>query len=166
VGVYSGTSLADTSNGLLQSDSGVHTDLDFVAGADGLYPFHIIFEQGVGAAYLVLSSVDLGNTNNLTLVGAPGGVPAYYPFVCMSSGSGATGSYTVDAAANAGHVLATTSVLCDGTSAALNQSVTGGTLTVPLSGQAKFYRLQGPRATKFTRIVKNGSNVVITYQAQ
>ncbi len=165
VAVYSGASLADTSNPLVSNDGVTHADFDFVVGADGLYPFHIVFEQGGGDAYLVLSSVNLINTNH-TLIGAPGGVAAYYPFVCMSSTAGAVGPYTVDATANAGHTLATANVLCDGSGTALNQSLTGGTITIPASTTAKFYRLQGPRATQFTKIVNNGSNIVITYQAK
>ena len=48
---------------------------------------------------------------------------------------------------------------------ALNQKVTGGTLTVPISGPTKFYRLDGPRATRITGIKKSGSNWVIPYLA-
>lgn len=78
----------------------------------------------------------------------------------------AAGPYTVDAAANAGNVLTTAGVDCDGlpTSAAYNLKVTGGTLTVPISGPARFYRLDGPRATRITDITKSGSSVVITYE--
>jgi hypothetical protein len=164
VGVYSGANLADTSLALIHNDGVTHADFDFAVGADGLYPLHIIYEQGGGSAYLILSSVNL-NDNSHTLVGAPGGVAAYYPLVCKSSAS-LTGPYTVDPAANAGNTLTTTGVLCDGTGTALNQSLTGGTLTVPISGSAKFYRLDGPRAMKLTKIAKSGANVVITYQAQ
>ena len=164
VGVYTGANLADTSIILVQKDGVTHADFDVVAAADGLYPIHIIFEQGGGDAYLVLSSVDLSD-NSHTLVNAPGGGAAYYPLVCKSAISVA-GPYTVDATANAGNVLRTADVLCDGSGDALNQTVTGGTLTVPVSSAAKFYRLDGPRPSKITNITKSGSNVVITYQAQ
>jgi hypothetical protein len=163
VGIYSGTNLMDTSIVLVQTTGVTHAPFDFIVEADGLYPFHIIYEQGGGSAYLVLHSVNLSD-NSQTLVNAPGGVSAFYPLVCKSSTSVA-GPYTVDAAANAGNALTTASVLCDGSGAALNLAVTGGTLTVPISGPAKFYRLDGPRATQITSITKSGSNVVITYQA-
>jgi hypothetical protein len=166
VGIYSGANLADTSNVVLDTTSiGVaHTSFDFLVPADGLYPFHIIYEEGGGQAYLVLHSVNLAD-NTQTLLNAPGGVNAFYPLVCKSAAS-AAGPYTVDAAANAGNVLTTAGVDCDGlpTSAAYNLKVTGGTLTVPISGPARFYRLDGPRATRITGITKSGSSVVITYE--
>jgi len=107
------------------------------------------------------------NDNSQTLLNAPGGVNAFYPLVCKSSTS-VTGPYTADAAANAGNHLNTTSVGCDpgGSGPIPNLTVTGGTLTIPVSGPAKFYRLDGPRSTKITSIKQVGSNVVITYQAQ
>jgi hypothetical protein len=165
VGIYSGTNLRDTSIVLLQNDGVTHSAFDFVVEADGLYPLHIIYEQGEGSAYLVLNSVNLSDDSQ-TLVNAAGGVNAFYPLICKSSSSVA-GPYTVDPAANAGNVLATTGVDCDGlsTSEPLNQKVTGGTLTVPISASAMFYRLDGPRATWITSITQSGTNVVITYQA-
>jgi hypothetical protein len=42
--------------------------------------------------------------------------------------------------------------------------VTGGTFTVPISGTARFYYLDGPRKTRITHISKGTSDVVITYQ--
>jgi hypothetical protein len=163
VGVYSGTNLTDRSTVLLENNGVTHKGFDFVVPANGLYPFHIIYEEGAGAAYLVLKSVNLSN-NTTNLVNAAGGVKAFYPLVCESSTSVA-GPYTVDAAANAGNVLTTANVLCGGTGAALNQKVTGGTLTIPVSDPARFYRLNGPRTTSFTNATRTGSNVVITYQA-
>jgi hypothetical protein len=46
----------------------------------------------------------------------------------------------------------------------VGQMVTGGTLTIPISGSKQFYRLDGPRKTKITSITKSGSNFVINYQ--
>ena len=48
----------------------------------------------------------------------------------------------------------------------VGQKVTGGTLTIPVSGTTQFYRLDTPRNTKITNITKPGSDVVITYQFQ
>ena len=63
-------------------------------------------------------------------------------------------------------MLTTASVDCDGlsTGAALNLKVTGGKLTVPMSGPARFYRLEGPRTTRITSVTQSGSNLVIAYQ--
>ena len=162
VGVYSGADLADTSIVLVENNGVTHAVFAFFVPADGLYPFHIIYEEGGGSAYLVLNSLDGGTTN---LVNATGGGNAYYPLVCKSSTSVA-GPYTADAAANAGNVITTADVLCDGSGTALNQTLTGGTITIPIAGSAKFYRLNGPRPSAITSIKKVGSNVVITYQAQ
>jgi hypothetical protein len=164
VGIYSGANLADMSIVLVENNGVTHAVFEFFVPVDGLYPFHIIYQEGGGSAYLVLNSVDLssGSTN---LVNTAGSVNAYYPFVCRSSTSLA-GPYAVDVAANAGNVLTMADVPCDGSGAALNQTLTGGTLTVPVVGSAKFYRLDGPRQSKITGITKSGSNVVITYQAQ
>ena len=57
-------------------------------------------------------------------------------------------------------------MLCDGSGDPLNQQVTGGTLTVPLGGAAKYYRLAGPRPSKITSVKKTGSNLIINYQFQ
>lgn len=166
LGVYSVTNLTDASMVLLETTGAAHQSFDFIVEADGLYPFNIIYEKGGGAAYLVLHSVNL-NDNSQTLLYAPGGVNAFYPLVCKSSTS-VTGPYTADAAANAGNHRNSTSVGCDpgGSGPVPNLVVTGGTVTVPISGATKFYRLDGPRVNKITSITKSGSNAVITYTSQ
>jgi len=167
VGIYSGTNLTDTSNVLLETTGVARQSFDFVVEADGLYPFNIIYEQGGGAAYLVLNSVNLSDSSQ-TLLNAPGGVNAFYPLVFKSSAS-VRGPYAVDATANTAlNVLGTVPVDCDGlpSSAAYNLKVTGGTNAIPISGSTKFYRLDGPRPSKITNVTKSGSDLVIKYQAQ
>ena len=164
VGVYSGTNLMDTSIVLVQHDGVLHTSFDFVVAADGLYPFHIIYQEGGHPAELVLSSENLTDQTR-TLLNDTDGVPAFYPLACYSS-TLVTGPYKVDAVANARNSLATANVLCDGSGDPLNQVVTGGTLTIPISSSAKFYRLSAPRPSKITSVSKTGSNLVITYQVQ
>jgi hypothetical protein len=162
VGIFSGTNLTDTSNVVLETTGVAHQSFEFFVEADGLYPFNIIYEQGTGSAYLVLHSVNPDNSQ--TLLNAPGGVPAFYPLVVKSCTS-VEGPYTADAAANAANALKTVNLYCDGNTnnAALNQSLTGGTVTVPISGTAKFYLLDGPRAAKIPSVKKAGSNLVINY---
>jgi hypothetical protein len=164
VGIYSGTNLTDTSIVLMQNDGTLHASFDFVVAADGLYPLHIVYQEGGAPATLVLSSEDLTDASRV-LLNDTGGVPAFYPLVCQSSTS-VTGPYTADAAANSGNVLTTATVLCDGSGDPLNQAVTGGRLTIPLGGPAKFYRLDGPRPSKITSVAQTGSNLIINYQAQ
>ena len=167
VGVYSGANLSDTSTVLAQNDGVTHTAFDFLVPADGLYPIHIIFEQGGGDAYLVLKSVNPSD-NSQTLVNAPGGVNAFYyapGWACMASAS-AAGPYTA-VAVPIDPVVTTTPVSCDGTGEALNVSptVTGGTITIPnITGSSQFYRVAGPRSSRITSAKKVGSNLVITFQ--
>jgi hypothetical protein len=167
VAVYSGANLMDTSTVLVLNNGVTHTAFDFLVEADGLYPFHIVFEQGGGDAYLVLKSVNLSDGSQ-TLVNAPGGVNAFYSapeWACMTSSS-ATGPYTaltvpIDPS------VTTTPVSCDGTGEALNLSatVTGGTITIPnITNSAQFYRVVGPRSSRITSAKKVGANLVITFQ--
>jgi hypothetical protein len=161
VGIYSGASLTDTSMVLYQKDGVAHADFEVAVPADGLYPFNIIFEQGGGDAYLCLYSVNPDTST--TLVNAAAGLPAFYPVVCRSSAT-VKGPYTgVVAPSSAG--VTTTDVACT-SGVGFNQTVTAGTFTIPVSSTPKFYRLDGPRATKITNISKDVSNVVITYQVQ
>jgi hypothetical protein len=167
--VYTGTNLTDNSTILGTVDVNSQT-FDWFVPVAGLYPIHIIYEEGMGGAYLCLYSVDL-SSGALSLVNTNGGaVQAFYPLVVESSTSVA-GPYTVDAAANAANALQylalTNCVACDAGTGTVTNSipVTGGTLTLPASGPPKYYRLNGPRATKFTGAKKAGSNAVITYQA-
>jgi len=167
VGIYSGASLKDTSNVVLENigSPGESPYFSVVAEAAGLYPFNIVYEQGGGGAALVLNSVDSSGNNHLVGDVANGGIPAFYPLVVKSSTS-VQGPYTADATANANNTLATAPVSCDGTNtlSALNLSLTGGTVTLPSAPTApKFYHLDGPRTTKITGITKSG---VITYTGE
>jgi hypothetical protein len=164
VGIYSGTSPTDTSIVLFQHDGSVHESFDFVVEAAGLYPITIIYQEGGPPASLVLSSESLSDGTR-TLLNDADGVPAFYPLVCKSSSS-VKGVFTADATANSLNSVTTANVLCDGTGDPLNQAVMGGTITVPVGGSAKFYRLAAPRPSKFTSVKKSGSNLVIVYQAE
>ena len=159
-GIYSGPSLRSDSITLAEGGS---QDFSFVAAAAGLYPIHIIYEEGGGAAYLVLTCTDTGSR---VVVNTPGAPAAYYPFVVKSSSSPLKGTFTADAAANANNVLTTVGVPCDGSGAALTQTMTGGTITVPVPASPKFYLIDGPRPTKITSVKKVGSNLVIQYTGQ
>ena len=165
VGVYTGTNLTDTSKELLHYDGVTHQSFSWYVPVAGLYPVHILMEEGWGGAYLGLCTLNLtaGTTNVVN--SASSSVQAFYPLVVESAPT-IKGPYTVDAAANAGNQLTTVPALCQsGTGTITNLTVTGGTITVPASGPPKYYRLDGPRATRFTGAKKVGSNVVITYQA-
>ncbi len=168
VGIYSGANLADTSSAScvvfeVPIDQNAHQSFQFIVQSAGLYPFHIIYQQGGGGAELALSSVNVDNSH--TLLNASGGIPAFYPLVVKSCTS-AKGPYTTDAAANAGNTVTTAPVDCDGTGTARNLSLTGGTVTIPISTATKFYVLDGPRAAKITSTERVGSTFVMHYNYQ
>jgi hypothetical protein len=180
VAIYSGQSPTDTSVLLLQntgSDNGVDSGETFnwsVLTA-GLYPIHIIFEEGGGAAYLILRS-----TNNTgPVVGAAGGIPAFYPppsWDCMSSTVVRSNSnYNTPVAATltalaSGPITTAAAPPCDGTNVVLNQVVTGwsgtNTITFAAPSSATYYRLYGPGSTKILSCQKSGTNLVLTYRWQ
>ena len=166
VGVYSGPSLRSDTITLAEAggSGGGGVNFSFVAAAAGLYPIHIVYQEGGGSAYLVLTCTDTGSR---VVVNTPGAPAAYYPFVVKSSSS-PKGTYTVDAAANASLAtgMTTANVLCDGTGAPLNQTMTGGTITIPLPSSPKFYLIDGPRPTKITSVKKVGANLEIKFTGQ
>lgn len=169
-GVYSGVNLGDATTPAVWEAPNATADTTFEFGveADGLYPVRCLWEETGGGANLALKSVDLNDLTEVLVndsTDPAGVVKAWYPVVCKSSSS-AAGSYTL--AATATNVLNMVDVYGTGGCSAnvVGQKVTGGTLTIPLSGTKQFYRLDAPRKTKFTNISQNGSNAVITYEAQ
>jgi hypothetical protein len=165
VAVYTGSYLTDTSVVLMSNNGVAHQQFDWTVLNAGLYPVHIVFEEGVGGSYLGLSTLNL-TANTTNLVNNTGSVQAYYPLVCLSSTS-VKGPFTPDAAANAANVLQTvgTPAPCESGPGPNNLTVTGGTITVPIPTAPKYYRLDGPRKTKITSITKSGTNLIINYQA-
>ena len=166
-GLYSGNRLTDPHPQVLwqKSSSVANTTFEFVVEADGLYPVRCLWQETGGAANLHLWSVNLADASEV-LVNDPanpeGVVKAWYPLVCLSAPS-VTGPYAVDAAAV--NVLQTTDlVAADCAPTVVGQMVTGGKFTVPVADTARFYRLDGPRQTRITRIVKAGSSIEISYQ--
>jgi hypothetical protein len=168
-GIYSGANLSDPSAAVLWENTGstADTTFDFVVEAAGLYPVRCIWEETDGGAVLSLKSVNLGDLSEVLIndsTDPAGVVKAWYPMICRSAAT-VSGPYTVNSAAV--NVLTTTDLVgADCSPTVVGQMVTGGTFTVPVSGTAQFYRLDGPRQTKITNITKSGSNIVIQYQVQ
>jgi hypothetical protein len=166
-GLYSGVNLKDTNAIVLWENPGntANSTFDFVVEANGLYPVRCLWEETGGGAHCYLRSVDLNDASEVPINDAsdpPGVVKAWYPLVCRSSES-VNGPYAADSAAvNVAGTASFTSSDCAPTP--IGQVVTGGTLTVPVSGTARFYCLDGPRSTRITSFVKTASQVVITYQ--
>jgi len=168
-GLYSSASFSGSNQTVLWENPGNTADsyFDFVVEAAGLYPVTSIWEETGGGAHLYLKSVNL-NDGTEVLINDPtdpvGVVKAWYPIVCQSS-SNVAGPYT--ATTTITHEVNKTDVVgTDCSPTVVGQMVTGGSITVPISGAAQFYRLNGPRSTKITSIKKGSSNVVVTYQVQ
>jgi hypothetical protein len=172
-GFYSGTTPWDADGTVLFEAPGntANQTFDFVVAAEGLYPFRSIWEQTGGGAVMQLSAVDLAGVNADAVVGdpgePPGAVDVYYPIVCASAAAVA-GPYAFDPTATATTMTLTTSDVTGDCGSVVNQMVSGGsgTLTVPMSGSARFYRISAPRPSTITHVQRNGSNIVITYTLQ
>lgn len=164
-GAYSGVNLASANALWEASGSTANTTFEFVVQADGLYPFSCLWEETGGSAALHLWSVDLNDSSEVLIndsADPAGVVKAYYPVVCKSSAAAAGPYALATGAANVLNVVDQFNSDCG--SAVIGQKVTGGTLTIPLSGTAQYYLLDAPRKTRITNINKGASNVVITYQ--
>jgi hypothetical protein len=180
VGIYSGTSVNDTSITLFESPPNNTQDTDFVvvAEAAGLYPVNIIWQQGKGGAVLALSTVDSGSNRHLVNDLANGGIPAFYPppsWTCMSSSSvkGPYNTPVVTTMLTNNPAVTTVGVPCGGNGAnpVLNVAITGwglstNTFTVTPGSSPTFYRLLGPGSSKILSYKKSGSNLSVTYQCQ
>lgn len=165
-GLYSGANLRDPNALALWENPGntANSTFEFVVESDGLYPVRCLWEETGGGAHLYLRSVNLDDLSEVPIndpSNSKGVVKAWYPLVCLSASS-AAGPFAADSGAvNALNLADITSGDCAPTP--VGQMVTGGTFTVPVSGTARFYCLDGPRPTRITSFVKNGSTVVITY---
>jgi len=166
-GLYSGTGLKQPGPVALWENSGstANNYFDFVVGATGLYPLRSVWEETGGSSVLQLWSVNadgsevlINDATNMT-----GVVKGWYPLVCLSSAA-VTGPYTADATAVNTPTLA--NVLCPDTMEVIDQMVVGGTLNIPAPSATRFYQLGGPRATKITRFVPSGANLLVSYEVR
>jgi hypothetical protein len=168
-GLYSGLDPAEVNPLVLweNSDNTANATFDVVVEAAGLYPVRCLWEETAGGALLALSSVDLNDLSEVPIndpSNPAGVVKAWYPMVCKASSSVA-GPYR--AASGAVNVLKTADVVASDCSPnVVGQMMTGGSFTVPVSGTAQFYCLDGPRRTKISGFQVSGSNVLISYQVQ
>jgi hypothetical protein len=121
---------------------------DFVVEAPGLYPVRNLWYENGGSANFTLRSVNLSD-NSTVVVNDPGDptgvVKAYLPGVptLVLSSATVSGPYTIPAGA----------VINTGTK----------TVTVPVSGSTRFYRMSSSSAVTIQSITVVGGNVVITY---
>jgi hypothetical protein len=168
-GLYSGVNLTDRRGAVLWENPANTADsyFDFVVEAPGLYPVCCLWEETGGGAHLNLYSVNLSDASEVLLndpADPAGVVKAWFPLACKSAASVA-GPYTVDAGAV--NALTTADIVgSECAPAVVGQMVTGGAFTVPVSGTAGYYRLDGPRTTRITGMTTSGANLLLNYQVQ
>jgi len=123
---------------------------DFVVPQGGLYPFRMIWFERGGGANVELFSVDR-STGVMTLIND-------------LNATGAVKAFTSLAAANI--VLESVASLATSSFAAETGAVVDSnakTVTVPLSGSQRFYRLQSVSALTIDSIQVSGANIVLRY---
>jgi hypothetical protein len=123
-----------------QDDATGKAQFEFAVQSAGVYKFRFCWEEGTGDAYTEWYYVSRTNYDNRTGLVTPTVLPAVQLYTAPTM----NGTYTNDL----------TCVIDTGNK----------TVTVPKSGQARFYRLKSSSALKITSITPSGSNVVLKYQ--
>ena len=151
--IIAGTSLTDTTTPPIAYHNGGPADetFDFVVAKSGFYPFRMIWYERGGSAYVEWFSVN-PSTGDRILINDRNSAQAIKAYVSVA----APKLQVASAAQVAGPYAVETAATID--SAA-------GTVTIPINGQVRFYRLvfPGTTASKITRIVVLGQSVVIGY---
>ena len=124
--------------------------VDFVASKSGFYPFRMVWYQRGGGGYLEWFSVNPA-TGNRTLINdslASGAIKAYAavaePVLQLFSSDKAAGPYVLESGA----------VMDAGNK----------TITVPVNGQIRFYRLKAPLSLTISSGSVQGQNLILRYQ--
>ncbi len=124
---------------------------DFVVTVSGFYPFRMVWYERGGNAFAEWFSVDL-NSGERTLLNDAGSARAIKAYVDVA----AEPELKLQSTARLGDPFT------DDASAVINTGA--GTITVPVSGPARFYRLQAGRAYRITSIQLQGANLVLRYE--
>ena len=127
------------------------TVFEIVVSKAGVYPFRMVWEETGGSAHLEWYSIDL-DTGTKVLINDPNtadSIKAYRtmaapPPLIVQSASAVTGPYAADDAA----VIDTAA----------------GTAVIPLSGNARFYRLSSASALKISSIQVGNGKVTLKYE--
>jgi hypothetical protein len=148
--VSSGARLTDKEPVLGYQSGTANETFDFVVPTAGLYPFRAIWYEQAGNAYFELFSVNI-NTGVRTLLNdpaSPNAIKAYQdvvpaPTVKLQSAPVVTGPYSDDATATV--------------------DTANKRITVPVSGDNRYYRLSAGSALTIQTFQLQGANLVLTY---
>jgi hypothetical protein len=149
--ISSGASLRDLGAPPLAGHSGGPADetFDFVVLVSGLYPFRMVWYERGGSGHAEWFSVNLA-TDVKTLINdpnTPGSIKAYMMAprpLFLQSAALVQGPYQDDATANI--------------------DTMARRITVPIQGNARFYRLRSDVSLRITAIRIEAGNVVLTYE--
>jgi hypothetical protein len=151
--IIAGTSLTDTATPPIAYHNGGPADenFDFVVAQAGFYPFRMIWYERGGAAHVEWFSVNT-TTGDRILINDRNNAQAIKAYVSLAVPS----LQVVSASQVTGPYQAETSATID---------TAAKTVTVPVNGQVRFYRLAFPggTASRINRITVAGQNVVISY---
>ncbi len=151
--IASGTSLSDTGGTVVGFHSGgpANETSDFVVHQGGFYPFRMIWYERGGSAHAEWFAVDLA-TGDRILINDASVAKAIKAYRNVAAEPELTLQYT----SRIGTAFA------DDPSAVIN---TGSkTITTPVTGDARFYRLRGGQAYALKSPRVQGGNLVIEYQ--
>jgi hypothetical protein len=125
---------------------------EFGVEADGLYPFRLVYFERGGGANVELFSVGLEDPADRVLINDPEAADAIKAW------------RTVDVPAQ---VVVESAATLDGGGFAVDPTATvdavNQTITIPRSGDARFYRIQAANALTIKSIAIDGANVVLSY---
>jgi hypothetical protein len=147
----SGSTLSDQLPVFALNDGTSDLTLDFVAPADGFYPFRMIWYERAGNAQAEWFSVDpvSGARTLLNDPASPNAIKAWTDIVPAPA-------VTVESS-----VLVSSGYAADATAVV---DTSARRIVVPVSGNARFYRLAGPLSLKITTIQVQGSSAILTYE--
>lgn len=143
----SGASLSEANATVLGFRDGgtFNGTFDFVAESTGLYPARLVWYENTGGAHFELFSVALNDPNARILLNDanPDAIKVWVP-IRLASSSAVTGPYTFDSAAVV--------------------DPQAKTITVPASGDTRFYQVNAPWRLRLTGISITGGVVTMTYE--
>ncbi len=150
--ISSGARLSDKTPVLAFHNGGpANETFDFVVREGGFYPFRMVWYERGGNAYAEWFSVDL-NSGERTLINDPATAKALKAFVDVA----AEPELKLQSTARLGEPFT------DDNTAVINTGAR--TITVPVSGPTRFYRLSGGQAYRITSVQLQGANLVLGYE--
>jgi len=150
--ITSGTNPEDTAGTMIGFENGTANETaDFAVSQGGFYPFRMIWYERGGSAHAEWFAVDL-TTGERTLINDPASSKAIKAYRSVA----AEPELVVQSTPRIGTAFA------DDATAVINTGAK--TITAPMSGEARFFRLRGGQAYTLKNPRIQGANLVMEYQ--